>query len=167
MDAWSAAVIVVAAAYDLPTEEIAQESRGRVPRPPARVWEARKMAVFIAVSLSGCDYATLGRELGLHKDTISSHCSEIRRACEEDDTLETMSNALEQAADAQLAAQALRRTVVGKPRSVGRAARADRARLLLRTAETLRQVADWLASDEFIRPFHPTPKNIFAPGDTK
>lgn len=76
--AWSAAVEVTAVAYGVPPEVIAAESRGRGPRPPREVWQAKKMAVHLAIVLGQCDYAALGRQIGLHRDTVASHCAWVR-----------------------------------------------------------------------------------------
>lgn len=80
-EAWDAAVEVTAVVYGVSALVIRAESRGRGPRPPREVWEAKRMAVHVAVGLSNCDYAALGRHIGLHKDTISTHCAKAREAC--------------------------------------------------------------------------------------
>jgi hypothetical protein len=92
---WEAAVTVTAAAYAIEPALLKAPSRGRGPRPPACVWEAKKMAVHLAVLVSGCDYAALGRELGLHRDTVASHCAEMRQRAAEDEYIETASQTLE------------------------------------------------------------------------
>lgn len=105
MAAWSVAADVAGAAYGVPAALITSPSRGRGPRPPRAVWAAKKMAVHLAVVLSDCDYAALGRRLGLHKDTVASHCAAIREACAACDQVEALSGALEVAAQHRLRAE--------------------------------------------------------------
>jgi len=83
-DAWHAAVAVVAATYGLETQLLTQESRGRGARPPPAAWMAKKTAVWLAIALSGCRYVDAARALRLHKDTISSHCEDVRRAASDE-----------------------------------------------------------------------------------
>ena len=64
-DAWTAAATVTAAAYGVPAALITAPSRGRGPRPATAVQLPKKMAVYLAVVLAGCDYAALGRAIGL------------------------------------------------------------------------------------------------------
>jgi hypothetical protein len=106
-EAWEAAALATATVYCVEPALIRAESRGRGPRPPQSIWEAKKMAVHIAVTVSGCDYAALGRALGMHRDTIASHCAEMRQRAAEDEFLETTSQLLEQATRAQLERRAL------------------------------------------------------------
>lgn len=82
--AWAASVEVTAAAYDADPRDVAVQSRGRGPRPFKKVWEARKIAVYLAVVLSDCGYAELGRLIGLHRDTVASHCADVREAADVD-----------------------------------------------------------------------------------
>lgn len=79
--AWASAAEVCAAAYRVSPEAILAPSRGRGPRPPADVWDAKKTAIYLTVVLSDCDYARVGRLIGLHKDTVSTHCAAVRNAC--------------------------------------------------------------------------------------
>jgi hypothetical protein len=90
--AWDAAVEVCAVGYGVAVDVIRAESRGRGPRPPRDTWQAKKMAVHLTVSLTNCDYAALGRAVGLHKDTIASHCAGIREAMAEDEAVERHSD---------------------------------------------------------------------------
>lgn len=90
---WQAAVAVTAAAYGVDPAVLGAESRGRGPRPPADIWEPRKMAVHLAVVISGVSYAALGRHIGLHRDTVASHCADVRDAIH--DEIESASLALE------------------------------------------------------------------------
>lgn len=75
---------VTAATYGVGPELLLAESRGRGPRPPEQAREPKKIAVFIAVVLADCEYIQLARHVGLHKDTIASHCAEIRALSEDD-----------------------------------------------------------------------------------
>lgn len=101
--AWEAAVEVVASTYAISPAVLRAASRGRGPRPPRAAWAAKKMAVSLAVVLCGCDYIELARLLGLHKDTVSSHCAAIREACATDDDFEQLSLSLEVCARLRLA----------------------------------------------------------------
>lgn len=99
--AWSICVDVVADTFGVDAALLTAESRGRGPRPPRRAWDAKKMAVHLTVLVSGCDRAELGRLIGLHKDTIASHCAEMQDATDED-TGELLSEALERIVRARL-----------------------------------------------------------------
>lgn len=101
-DAWRAAAQVTAAAYGVQPDAIMAPSRGRGPKPPEAVQAPKKMAVHLAVIMAGCDYAALGRHVGLHKDTVSSHCAAMRRVCAEDHQLDVLALALEASAAALL-----------------------------------------------------------------
>ena len=94
-DAWTAAATVTAAAYGVPAALITAPSRGRGPRPATAVQLPKKMAVYLAVVLAGCDYAALGRAIGLHRDTVASHCAWMRHASAEDHELGVLIAALE------------------------------------------------------------------------
>lgn len=96
--AWEASVAVTAAAYDVPAELIAAPSRGRGPRPPQQVWSAKKMAVHLTVIIADCDYASLARRLGLHRDTVASHCADMREAAADSELNEISAVALERLA---------------------------------------------------------------------
>lgn len=93
-EAWNAAVEVVAGAYRVETAILKAESRGRGPRPPQHVWEAKKLAVYIAVAASNCDYAELARHIGLHRDTVTSHCAGVRERCADETAFEIRAEAL-------------------------------------------------------------------------
>ncbi len=105
--AWDAAVAVTSAAYGVGPDEIDTPTRGRGPRPPQRIWEAKKMAVHLAVLVSGCAYTDLARRLGYHRDTVTSHCASMREAMASDADLEELSNGLERAARLRAASQRL------------------------------------------------------------
>lgn len=96
--AWSAAAQVSANAYGVQAPEITAPSRGRGPRPPQSVWAAKKMAVHLTVILTGADYACVGRHIGLHRDTVASHCAAMRQEASESDVIEVSAQALEQIA---------------------------------------------------------------------
>ena len=91
---WEAAVVVTAAAYGVDPALVARQSRGRGPRPPPEIWEPRKLAVHLAIVLSDATYAELGRHIGLHRDTVASHCDWAREACAQDVELEGRVDAL-------------------------------------------------------------------------
>lgn len=103
-DAWDAVVAVTAPAYGVAAEILGAPSRGRGPRPPKEVWSARKMAVHLGVAVAGCDYAELGRHVGLHRDTVAGHCALMRAACADDDDMQVLARGLELAARTRLLA---------------------------------------------------------------
>jgi hypothetical protein len=78
-----AAVEVSAAAFRVDPSLISAESRGRGPKPPKHVSEAKKVAVYITVALSGCPYAEVARFIGYHRDTVCSHCADVRLATDD------------------------------------------------------------------------------------
>ncbi|HEV2530929.1 hypothetical protein [Phenylobacterium sp.] len=95
LQAWSIAGEITGGAYGLPADLLSSQSRGRGPRPPRAAWEARKMAVHLVILVLDCPYATLARAIGLNKDTVASHCADMREACAESDRVERLSEALE------------------------------------------------------------------------
>lgn len=115
-DAWEAACEVTALTMGVDVDALRAPSRGRGPRPPKAAWMAKKMAVHVAVVLAECDYAVLGRLIGLHRDTIASHCAAIREACAGDDREDLRSEMLVGAASFRLEAL----VGAGKPRQVRR-----------------------------------------------
>jgi hypothetical protein len=103
LSAWRVAVEVTAPAYAVAPEAIMAPSRGRGPKPPAAVCEAKKIAIYLTVILvDGLQYAALAGALGLHKDTVSSHCAWARAA----DHLEEKIAAFELAGRARIRAMA-------------------------------------------------------------
>jgi hypothetical protein len=82
--AWRAAVEVVAAAAGIDPDAIRGEGIRRGPRPSEAAREPKKIAIALAVTLSERSYASLARHVGLHKDTVCSHCADIRKACDDD-----------------------------------------------------------------------------------
>ena len=76
-EAWEAATDVAALVYGVTVDGVRAPSRGRGPKPPLALRAPRKVAIWIAVQVADCDYAALGRTIGLHKDTISSHVTEV------------------------------------------------------------------------------------------
>ena len=108
-EAWEAASDVAATAYRIEPELLRAASRGRGPRPPARCHEAKKMAVHLAVIVSGCSYAELARHMGFHKSTIAIHCHRMRAGVLMDDHDEISAEALETLVRARLAIAAKRR----------------------------------------------------------
>lgn len=149
--AWAASVEVVSRIYGVERELLTAASRGRGPRPPARVWDAKKMAVYVTVLVSGCDRAELGRLLGYHKDTIATHCAEAERATDTD-TGELLSLALERMVRSRLEADAIAEIA---------ARRAGLAML----EETTRELMTVLSSDD--QPTKSTPFNRRIPGAEK
>lgn len=105
--AWHAAVDVTASAYGLDVRHLLAESRGRGPRPPEEIWQAKKMAVHLAILLSGRSYSALAREIGFHRDTVCSHCAWMREARISDHRIEELANSLETSARLRLASGAL------------------------------------------------------------
>lgn len=101
-EAWAAATAAVASAYGVEAELLRAESRGRGPRPPARVREPKKLAMHLTVVLSGCSYAELGQATGHHKDTVASHCEDVRGAILADDAVEAAAAQVEGLARAHL-----------------------------------------------------------------
>lgn len=101
-EAWEAAAEVTAAAYAVDLGALVAPSRGRGPRPPREAWQAKRTAVHLAVVLSGSDYATLGRHLRLHKDTVAHHCAVARDALATDEAAEAQFDALAAVCGARL-----------------------------------------------------------------
>lgn len=91
---WEAVAIVTASVYGVDAALVRAESRGRGPRPPAGAREPRKVAMFVAVSVAGCDYIDLARHLRLHKDTVCAHCAELRDSLAQDPALEARVDAI-------------------------------------------------------------------------
>ncbi len=114
---WEAAAQVTASAFSLAPDQVAAASRGRGPRPPECVWLARKLAVHIAVVVTECDYAALGRHIGLHRDTVASHCASVRQLLGDDPELEALSEGLELGARRRIASARLtgRELLLGDP----------------------------------------------------
>jgi hypothetical protein len=108
--AWQAAVAVTASAYDVNARVLGSLGRpgrrGGACTPPS-YWPARKAAVYVAVLTADCTYAELARLLGLHRDTVTSQCEELRLAVIEDPMLERRLEVLEQRARARLARELL------------------------------------------------------------
>lgn len=102
---------VVGAAYRVDPAIIRADSRGRGPKPPAHAIEAKKVAIFITVALCDCSYALLAKTIGYHKDTVCSHCDEVRRMCDDD--------AIEAEVD-RLIGLAAKRAGVPRPASMAR-----------------------------------------------
>ena len=93
--AWEASAAICAATFNVPAVLITAPSRGRGPRPPANIWLAKKMAIHLAVVIADCGYAALGEKIGLHRDTVASHCAEIRAAAMKTERGELISTVLE------------------------------------------------------------------------
>jgi hypothetical protein len=100
--AWSTASAIAAAAWKIDPGLIRAPSRGRGPRPPEEAREPKKVAISLAVTLAGCDYAELAKHLALHKDTVTSHCASVRERCAADRSFELIVQQLEDEARAQL-----------------------------------------------------------------
>lgn len=132
-ETWTAAVEVTAAIYGVDEAVLRAESRGRGPRPPRSVWEAKKMAVYLAVLVSGCDRAELGRLIGFHRDTIASQCAEMQGATDADSG-ELLSLSLERIVRSRLEGRALAQVA------------SDRARLAM-LEETTRELVTVLRID--------------------
>jgi hypothetical protein len=115
--AWDAAVHVCASAYGLDEEGLRAKSRGRGPRPAERVWQPKKIAVHLTVAIAECGYAALGRLVGLHKDTIASHCASVRAECAGDAALEAFVHTLEDEVKTQLRLNARRELLASRARA--------------------------------------------------
>lgn len=105
---WDICTQVVSAQYGIDVAMIRAPSRGRGPRPLGKVWWPKKMAVYLTVLVSGCDRAELGRLIGLHRDTVASHCADMQKNTDED-TGELVSMALERIVRARLERNAMER----------------------------------------------------------
>lgn len=106
--AWLAVTEVAAAAYGVEPELLRAPSRGRGPRPPERAREPKKVAIYLTLMLSGSDCAALARHLGMHRDTVWSHCAEVRLWAD-DDVIEQNLQVLAAAASVKLGLQPSRR----------------------------------------------------------
>lgn len=104
-EAWAAASEVTAAAWAVDAAAIKAPTRGRGARPPPQVWEPKKIAVYLAISLSNGDQAELARLLGMHKDTVSSHCAWARERALVDARFEVQLETVLAAADVRLQLQ--------------------------------------------------------------
>ncbi|HUO21693.1 MAG TPA: hypothetical protein VMU59_04190 [Caulobacteraceae bacterium] len=144
--AWPAAARVTAAAYAVDAAAIMAPSRGRGPRPAPEAWDAKKVAIYLAVCLSGCDYAALGRHVGLHKDTVSSHCADVRARLADADRDEISLEALEAIARGQL--------------QRGELARLDAVRAQLMVLADV--TAELVGSSDAHPTFHPTALENFS-----
>jgi hypothetical protein len=87
--AWNAAVIETAGVYRIDSKVLGQVRQAgprvrREGRTPPAYWEARKVATYVAVLAADCTYAALARVMGLHRDTVTCVCEEIRNAAIED-----------------------------------------------------------------------------------
>ena len=102
--AWRVACETTALTYGVQVGLLTAPSRGRGPRPPAAVWEAKKIAVHVTVTLAGCSYWDLGRVIGLCRDTVSSHCADVRDRLRVDPSAEARLVAIERLARIRLMA---------------------------------------------------------------
>lgn len=154
-DAWLAATAVVARAYPGVTQPmLTAPSAGRAgPRPPRACWEAKKVAVHLTVSISGCDYAALGRHVGLHKDTVASHCAQVRDEITVNDRIGAQVAALELLAMQRCAA--MTHTQIDAVRA-HLAMLEDIVRDKATEQATLSDLAAGLASSDRHPTFHPT-----------
>lgn len=154
--AWSAATEVAAVAFGISPDLLRAPSRGRGPKPPVAAREPKKMAVHLAVMLADCEYAELGRLIGLHKDTVASHCAGQRARCDEDIEAEATSDLLLAAAMMRLELLAgsgsPRRRHDPATRAQCRAFRLDALELMMNQA--LRTLRD-ATSDEPQKPSDP------------
>lgn len=152
LEAWEAASEATAVAYRVPVAVLRAESRGRGPKPPKWAIEAKQVAIWLTVALADRPYAVIGRALGYHKDTISSHCETVRQLADADE-LEADIEAIMRAAGKRLAMPdgEMRALPVLRP-ALLRGMIADLQRRV-EALENLLRRAD-AASDE--PPFHPT-----------
>jgi hypothetical protein len=81
--AWWAAVLVTARAYAVNRRVLgATGGGGRGPITPPDYWRARKVAIYLAVLICDCSFAALARAIGMHRDTVTTQCDEIRELLE-------------------------------------------------------------------------------------
>lgn len=139
-NAWQAAVAVTATAYGVDPALVSAPSRGRGPKPPPEIVEPKKVALYLTSMMTGCLYAELGRQVGLHKDTIASHCAELRERCAVDGEIEERVNAL--------ALLALRQPGVSA---------ASLLELVTQLAARVERLERWRARHPSILRSHPTP----------
>jgi hypothetical protein len=94
--AWRAAVEVTARAYGLNPRVLAatRNGAGRPAADPA-YWEPRKLALYVAVLTADCTYAGLAQAIGMHRDTVTSQCEEVRRNAASSPLLERRTVVLE------------------------------------------------------------------------
>jgi hypothetical protein len=91
--AWRAAVEVTARAYGLNPKELAATSGAR--RADPSYWEPRKLALYVAVLTADCTYAGLAQVIGMHRDTVTSQCEEVRKNAASSPLLERRTVVLE------------------------------------------------------------------------
>jgi hypothetical protein len=93
---WEAAVFVTARAYQLDRSILGETAAGgRGPRTPQPYWEARKVAIYVAVLAVDCTYAALGRVIGTHRDTVTSQCKDVQERVAVDPMLGRLVDRLE------------------------------------------------------------------------
>lgn len=125
--AWETAVALCAATWGVTPDAIAAESRGRGPRPPEAVREPKKVAIYLAVTLADCQYTQLATVIGLHKDTVASHCDDIRNRCADDVEFEEQVEALVASARTRAKARVAARIALRAPDPTAAAHEALRA----------------------------------------
>jgi hypothetical protein len=80
---WDAAHRVVARRYRLDAQVLgASERLGKRQRTPRDYWDVRKIAISVAVRAADCTYAAMAREIGMHRDTVTSQCLDIQARAE-------------------------------------------------------------------------------------
>lgn len=143
--AWRVAAEVTAAFYAITAADIMAPSRGRGPKPPRAVCEAKKLAVHLVVILiDRLTYSELAAAIGLHKDTVASHCAWAREASAVDPRIE------DNAATLEMGARARMRALADAP---GVRIAVDRA---LAARNALHAYAEELARNLAVHPSHPT-----------
>jgi hypothetical protein len=133
--AWRAAVEVTARAYGLNPKVLAATRNG-AGRPTAdpSYWEPRKLALYVAVLTVDCTYAALAQAIGMHRDTVTSQCEEIRKNAASSPLLERRTEVLERRARQRMSIE-----LVGIVEDAGRAL--VRAYELTGITETAEQAA--------------------------
>jgi len=114
--AWRGAVAATARAYAVNPQILGGERRRGRPITDPIYWEPRKLALYVTVLATGCTYAGLARVLGLHKDTVTSQCEEVRLWAASSPMMERRTIVLETRARARLAQE-----LVGTFEEMGRA----------------------------------------------
>lgn len=102
--AWRAVVAETARFYRVRRTQLgavrAAAGRNALSAPAYR--DIRKVAVYVTVLTADCSYAALARVLGMHRDTITSQCEDVRALVIDDPMLTRQTQLLEERARARL-----------------------------------------------------------------
>lgn len=78
---------------------------GKRQRTPKQYWDVRKVAIYVAVRIADCGCAAMAREIGMHRDTVTSQCEEVRQRAGADAMFARFLDQTEQYVRAQWAGQ--------------------------------------------------------------